>query len=85
MTPPLPDIYRYIVKALAPTAHKPNETPLTIVCEPLTVLGYLSISSTITMHLKTGTNRAEAQAMNSKMQTKVKALCHVQAAADGEA
>lgn len=82
MIPPLSAVYRCIVKALAPTAHTPDETPLTIVCEPLTVRGDLSISSTITMQLKAGTTRAEAQAMASKMQVKVKAPCHVQSATD---
>jgi hypothetical protein len=83
MTQPLSDVYRYIVKELAPSEHKPDEPALSIVCEPLSVPGETSNSGTITLHLQDGTTPAEAQAMANTLQRKVKALCHVQAAVDG--
>jgi hypothetical protein len=83
MTQPRSDVYRYIVKELAPSPHKPDEPALTIICEPIKVPGEPITSNTITLHLQDGTTPAEAQAMASTLQTKVKALCYVQAAADG--
>jgi hypothetical protein len=83
MTQPLSDVYRYIVKELAPSAHKPEEPALSIVCEPINVAGEPSASGTITLHLHDGTTQAEAQEMASILQAKVKALCHVQAVVDG--
>jgi hypothetical protein len=79
MNQPLSDVYRYIVKELAPSVHKPDEPALIIVCEPFSEPG---TSNTITLHLQDGTTPAEAQAMASTLQAKVKALCYVQAAAD---
>ncbi len=83
MTQPLSDVYRYIVKELAPSAHKPDEPALSIVCEPIKVPGEPNTSNTITLHLHDGTTQAEAQAIASTLQAKVKALCHVQAVVDG--
>ena len=83
MTQPLSGVYRYIVKELAPSAHKPEEPALSIVCEPINVAGEPSASGTITLHLHDGTTQAEAQEMASTLQAKVKALCHVQAVVDG--
>ncbi len=82
MTQPLSDVYRYIVKELAPSAHKPDEPSLTIVCEPLGVPGKSSKSGTLTLHLQDGTTPAEAQVIAHTLQSKVKAVCHVQAPTD---
>lgn len=82
MTQPLSDVYRYIVKELAPSSHNLDEPALSIVCEPLSVPGKPSNSGTITLHLQDGTTPAEAQAMASTLQSKVKALCHVQVTKD---
>jgi len=68
MTQPLSDVYRYIVKELAPSAHKPDEPALSIVCEPISVSGEPSASGNITLHLPDGTTPAEAQAIASSLQ-----------------
>lgn len=83
MTQPLSDVYRYIVKELAPGAHHPDEPALSIVCEPISVSGEPSAGGTITLHLQDGTTPAEAQAIASSLQAKVKALCQVHAKVDG--
>jgi hypothetical protein len=82
MTQPLSDVYRYIVKELAPTPHTPEEPALTIVCEPINEPGTSSLSKTITLHLQAGTTRAEAEAIADTLRSKVKALCYVQAEQD---
>jgi hypothetical protein len=78
MTQPQSAVYRYIVKELAPTAQQPNETPLSIVCEPISVAGAPSHHGTVTLHLDAGTTPAEAEQIANTLQTKVKALFHVQ-------
>lgn len=83
MPQPLSDVYRYIVKELVPSARKPDEPALSIVCEPMNVPGEPSVTGTITLQLHDGTTQAEAQEMVSTLQAKVKALCHVQAVVDG--
>lgn len=83
MTQPLSDVYRYIVKELAPGVHHPDELALSIVCEPISVAGEPSAGGNITQHLQDGTTPAEAQAIASSLQAKVKALCQVHAKVDG--
>ncbi|WAC43561.1 hypothetical protein OU997_14985 [Pseudomonas sp. SL4(2022)] len=78
MTQSVSDVYRYIVRELAPSVHKPDVAALSIVCELINVPGEPSAGGTITLHLHDGTTPEEAQAMASTLQAKVKALCHVQ-------
>jgi hypothetical protein len=78
MNQPYSDVYRYIVRELAPTAHKPDELPLSIVCEPLSVPGKANTGRKITLHLQAGTTAAEAQSIADTLQAKVKELSHAQ-------
>ena len=73
------DIYRYIVKELAPSAHEPEAVQLIIVCEPLNPSGEASTDGAITLHLQAGTTLAEAQAIANTLQHKVKVVCRLQA------
>ncbi|WP_339079301.1 hypothetical protein [Pseudomonas sp. TMP9] len=75
MNQPYSDVYRYIVKELTPTAHKPDEVSLSIVCEPVNAPGH---QSTVTLHLEPGTTMAEAQEIADTLQSKVKGLFHTQ-------
>lgn len=85
MPQPQSAIYQYIVRELAPTEHEPDEAPITILCEPLTVPGGSSARGTMSMRLKAGTNHEEARAIASTLQAKVKAVCHLEASGDGAA
>lgn len=84
MTKPYSAIYQYIVRELAPTEHEPDESPITIVCEPLGVPGGSSARGTMSMRLKVGTTPEEARAIASTLQAKVKGLCQLGAADDKE-
>ena len=71
------DIYRYIVRELAPSPREPDNVPLTIICEPLDE-GEDSPHHTVILHLVAGTSMAEAQAMADALQAKVKTVCHIE-------
>lgn len=79
MTQPHSDVYRYIVKELKPSAHKPDEASLSIVCEPVNAPGH---QSTVTLHLEAGTTLAEAQEIAATLHSKVKGLFHTQVKKD---
>jgi hypothetical protein len=86
MSKPYSAIYQYIVRELAPTEHEPDEAPITIVCEPLTVAGGSSVRrGKMSMRLKAGTTPEEAQAIASTLRAKVKGLCHLEASDDAAA
>lgn len=75
-------IYDYIVRELAPTEHAPDEAPIAIVCEPLSVPGETSVRGKMSMRLKTGTTPEEARAIASTLQAKVKGLYLLEASGD---
>lgn len=81
---PIPSsaIYNYIVRELAPTEHEPDEAPLTIVCEPLSMPDGASARGKISMRLLAGTTPEEARAIASTLQARVKRLCHLEASRD---
>jgi hypothetical protein len=81
---PIPStaIYDYIVRELAPTEHEPDEAPITIVCEPLSVPDGSGARGTMFMRLKAGTTPEEARAIASSLQVSVKGLCHLEASSD---
>ena len=78
MPKPKSAVYDYIVREVAPTDHEPDEAPLNIVCEPLSLPGEASAGGTITMRLKAGTTPEEARAIASTLQARVKGLCHLE-------
>ena len=82
MNKPYSAIYQYIVRELAPTEHEPDEAPITIVCEPLSVSGASNALGTISMRLKAGTTPEEARAIASTLQARVKGLCHLESSGD---
>jgi len=82
MPKPVSALYAYIVRELAPTDHEPDEAPINIVCEPLSVPGGAVAQGTITMRLKAGTTPEEARAIASTLQAKVKGLCQLEARGD---
>jgi len=82
MPTPSSSIYDYIVRELAPTEHEPDEAPITIVCEPLSVPGRKGTRSTISMRLKAGTTPEEARAIADTLQARVKRLCHLEVSGD---
>jgi hypothetical protein len=82
MTKPISAIYKYIVRELAPSEHEPDESPITIVCEPLGVPGGSSARGAMSMRLKAGTTPEEARAIASTLQARVKGLCHLEASGD---
>jgi hypothetical protein len=79
MSKPSSAIYDYIVRELTPTEHEPDEAPITIVCEPLSVGEGASSRGAISMRLMAGTTPEEARAIASTLQTRVKGLCHLEA------
>jgi len=85
MSKPSSAIYDYIARELAPTEHEPDEAPITIVCEPLTMAGGSSARGKMSMRLKAGTTPEEAQAIASTLRAKVKGLCHLEASDDAAA
>lgn len=85
MLKPSSAIYDYIVRELAPTEHAPDEAPIAIVCEPLSVLGGTTARGSLSMRLKAGTTPDEARAIASTLQAKVKGLCHLETPGDGAA
>lgn len=82
MSPSNSAIYDYIVRKLAPTEHEPDEAPITIVCEPLSVQDGSPTRSKISMRLKAGTTPEEARAIANTLQARVKGLCHLDASGD---
>lgn len=82
MSPSNSAIYDYIVRELAPTEHEPDEAPITIVCEPLSVQDGSTARSKISMRLKAGTTPEEARAIANTLQARVKGLCHLDASGD---
>jgi hypothetical protein len=68
-----------IVRALAPTEHGPDEAPITMVCEPLSLGDGVSPRGAMSMPLMAGTTREEARAIASTLQARVKRLCHLDA------
>lgn len=82
MSKPSSAIYDYIVRELAPTEHEPDEAPLAIVCEPLSLSGEPMARGKIYMHLLAGATPDEARAIASTLQTRVKRLCHLEASGD---
>lgn len=82
MSKPSSAIYDYIVRELAPTEREPDEAPITIICEPLSVAGGSSGRGAISMRLKVGTTPEEARAIASTLQARVKGLCHLEASGD---
>jgi len=75
-------IYDYIVRELAPNEHDPDEAPITIVCEPLSMLDGAPARGSISMRLMAGTTPDEARAIASTLQARVKGLCHLEASSD---
>jgi len=71
------DIYRYIIRELAPLPPEPKNVPLTIVCEPLDEQPG-SPHHTVIIHLVAGTTMSEAQEMADALQAKVQTFCHVE-------
>ncbi len=82
MPKPSSAIYDYIVRELAPTEHEPDEAPIAIVCEPLSVAGGTGPRGKISMRLKAGTTPEEARVIASTLQARVKGLCHLEASGD---
>lgn len=82
MSKPGSAIYDYIVRELAPTEHEPDEAPITIACEPLSLVGDPIARGTTFMRLKAGTTAEEARAIASTLQARVKRLCHLEASGD---
>ena len=82
MSTPQSVICDYIVRELAPTEHELDEAPITIVCEPLSVPAGSVTRRTMSMRLKAGTTPAQARAIASTLQAKVKALCHLEPSSD---
>lgn len=78
MPKPNSAIYNYLVRELAPTEYEPDEAPITIVCEPLSVPDGASTRGTMSMRLKAGTTPEEARAIASALQARVKGLCHLE-------
>lgn len=78
MSPPNTAIYDYIVRELAPADHEPDEAPITIVCEPLSMLDGSPARGSISMRLMAGTTPEEARAIATTLQAKVKGLCHLE-------
>ncbi len=78
MSKPSSAIYHYIVRELAPTEHEPDEAPITIVCEPLSVGDRGNPSGAISMRLMAGTTPEEARAIARTLQSRVKGLCHLE-------
>ncbi|MEH6685636.1 MAG: hypothetical protein V7693_00070 [Halopseudomonas sabulinigri] len=85
MNQPQSDVYRYIVRELAPTDHTPEQAPITIVCEPQNVPGQDPPNGTVFLHMLPGTTTEEAQSIADTLQAKVKGLCHLQTPADATA
>lgn len=83
-TKPYSTIYQYIVRELAPTEHEPDEAAIAIVCEPLGVPDGSSARGAMSIRLKVGTTPEEAQAIASTLQSRVKGLCHLEAADGGD-
>jgi len=82
MMKPSSAIYDYIVRELAPTDHEPDEAPIAIVYEPLSLDGGSSLCGHISVHLKAGTTPEEAQAIASTLQARVKGLCRLEASGE---
>ncbi len=82
MSQPNSAIYDYIVRELAPSEHEPDEAPITIVCQPLSVQDGSPARSKISMRLKAGTTPEEAQAIANTLQVRVKGLCQVDTSGD---
>ncbi|MFY7906557.1 MAG: hypothetical protein ACOVO0_10495 [Burkholderiaceae bacterium] len=85
MSQPNTAVYDYIVRELAPTEHGPDEAPITIVCEPLSVAVGTDLRGKMSMRLKAGTTPEEARAIASTLQARVKGLCHLEASDDDAA
>ena len=82
MSPSNSAVYDYIVRELAPTEHQPDESPITIVCEPLGIPDGSRFRSEISMRLMAGTTAEEARSIASTLQARVKGLCHLEAPGD---
>jgi hypothetical protein len=67
-------VYDYVVRELALTEQEPDETPLTIVCEP----NEAGSGASIAMRLTASTSHAQALAIASTLQARVRRLCHLQ-------
>ena len=84
MPQPNTAIYDYIVRELAPADHEPDEAPITIVCEPISLLDGSSARGRVALRLMAGTTPEQAQGIASLLQARVKGLCHLEAS-DAEA
>ncbi|MBK6854287.1 MAG: hypothetical protein IPG93_22565 [Burkholderiales bacterium] len=82
MPTPTTAVYDYIVRELAPTDHEPDEAPITIVCEPLSVPDGSTDRRTISLRLKSGTTPDEARAIAGTLQARVKGLCQLETSGD---
>lgn len=82
MSQPSTAIYDYIVRELAPAEHEPDEAPITIDCEPLSLLDGSPVRGRISMRLMAGTTPEEARGIASVLKARVKGLCHLEASGD---
>lgn len=82
MSQPSTAIYDYIVRELAPAEHEADEAPITIDCEPLSLLDGSPARARISLRLMAGTTPEEARSIASLLKARVKGLCHQEATGD---